>query len=34
MALLDNSTHTNTVMLEFVETHSLDVGLITYLVGG
>ena len=34
MALLDNGVQINTIMLGFVETHSLDVGPLSDLVGG
>ena len=34
MALLDNGTQINTITSEFVENHSLDVGLLSDLVGG
>ena len=33
MALLDNDTQINTIMLGFVENHSLDVGPLSDLVG-
>ena len=33
MALLDNGTKINTIMLGFVENHSLDVGPLSDLVG-
>ena len=33
MALLDNSTHVNTIMLRYVSDHSLQVGPITDLMG-
>ena len=34
MALLDNGTQINTIMPEFVENHSLDVGPLSDLIGG
>ena len=34
MVLLDNGCHVNTVSPEFVETHSLDAGLMSNLVEG
>ena len=33
MALLDNSAQVNTIMLRYVNDHSLQVGLITNLMG-
>ena len=33
MALLDNGTEMNIIMLGFVENHSLDVGPLSNLVG-
>ena len=33
MALLDNSAQINTIMLRYVSDHSLQVGLITDLIG-
>ena len=33
MALLDNSAQINTIMLRYVNDHSLQVGLITDLIG-
>ena len=33
MALLDNSAQVNTIMLRYINEHSLQVGLITNLVG-
>ena len=33
MALLDNGAQINTIMLGFVENHSLDVGPLSDLVG-
>ena len=33
MALLDNGTHINTIMLGFIENHSLDVGPLSDLMG-
>ena len=34
MALLDNGTQINTIMPSYVRSHSLEMGLITDLVGG
>ena len=34
MALLNNSAQINTIMPEFVENHSLDMGPLSDLVGG
>ena len=33
MFLLDNSTQVNTITLEFIENHSLDVGPLSDLIG-
>ena len=33
MALLDNSAQMNTIMLEFIEKHSLDVGPLSDFIG-
>ena len=33
MALLDNGAQINTIMLRYVSDHSLQLGLITHLVG-
>ena len=33
MALLDNGPQINTIMPEFIETHSLDVGPLSDLIG-
>ena len=33
MALLDNGTQINTIMPNYVKSHSLEMGLITYLIG-
>ena len=34
MDLLDNGTQINTIILGFIENHSLDVGPLSDLVGG
>ena len=34
MALLDNGVQINTIMPSYVKSHSLEVGLITNLIGG
>ena len=34
MALLDNGAQINTIMPSYMKSCSLEVGLITYLVGG